>query len=169
MTAVNVYAKSLIQADNNFDAIQNDLSVVRNIMESSNDLKNVLESPVISDVKKNEIIESVFKGQIGEKVLNFLKILVDKKRIGELFKIIEAYEAEIERINNIQRVEVVSAVELNDEQKNKIVEKLQKRFNKTIVPKWVSDEEIIAGLIVKTDDNVIDNSLRKKLKKISKI
>ncbi|MFQ8626269.1 MAG: F0F1 ATP synthase subunit delta [Candidatus Gastranaerophilaceae bacterium] len=58
----------------------------------------------------------------------FLKILIEKKRF-KLEGIVAAYQEELDKINNLQRVEAISAVELDDNSKQRIIEtskKLQK-------------------------------------------
>lgn len=168
-TTAKTYAESLIQADNNYQAVLNDLNTITEIMGKAPDLVLALENPSISLQTKFEIIDEVFKNQVGEKITNFLKILVDKKRFKELNEIIIAYSENIDEINNIKRVEVISAVELSDEQKQKTIEKLQKRLQKNVIAKWTLNDEIIGGLVIKIDDDVIDSSLKNKLEKLSKI
>ena len=163
------YANSLIEAANNYEQILNDLRTVQNITSQSKDFNDVMLNPTISVSTKNEIIDEIFKNQINEKVINFLKILADKKRFSELNEIISAYSEKVDEINNIKRVEVISVVELSDEQKQKTIERLQNRLKKNVIVNWSLDKEIIGGLVIKIDDDIIDSSLKNKLEKLSKI
>lgn len=163
------YANSLIEADNNYEQILNDLRTVQNITTQSKDFNEVMLNPTISVSTKNEIIDEIFKNQINEKVINFLKILADKKRFSELNEIISAYSEKVDEINNIKRVEVISVVELSEEQKRQTVEKLQNRLQKNVVVQWTKNADIIGGLVIKIDDDIIDSSLKNKLEKLSKI
>lgn len=163
------YANSLIEADNNYEQILNDLRTVQNITSQSKDFNEVMLNPTISVSTKNEIIDEIFKNQINEKVINFLKILADKKRFSELNEIISAYSEKVDEINNIKRVEVISVVELSEEQKRQTVEKLQNRLQKNVVVQWTKNADIIGGLVIKIDDDIIDSSLKNKLEKLSKI
>lgn len=163
------YANSLFEADNNYDANLNDLNIVQEIVSQSQDLQNIIQNPAISINSKNEIINEVFKNQVSEKILNFLKILADKKRFNELNEIVQAYSDKVDEINNIKRVEVTSAVKLSDNQKQRVTEKLEQRLEKNVIINWALDKEIIGGLVVKIDDDIIDSSLKNKLEKLSKI
>ena len=118
---------------------------------------------------KYEILDEIFKKELSEKVLNFIKILVEKNRFNEFEQIVQAYSDEVDQNNNIKRVEIVSAVELSDNQKQKAIEKLEARLQKTVKVGWTVDTSIIGGLIIKIDDDVIDTSLKNKLDKLSKI
>ena len=82
-TSSKNYAGALAEiADDNiisYDGIKNDLNTVSEIIKNSPDLKSVLENITISTDIKNSIIDEVFKNQINEKIINFLKILTNKK------------------------------------------------------------------------------------------
>lgn len=165
-TSAITYAKSLFEADNN--ALP-DLNTVLDVINSSKDFKITMLNPSISLQIKYEILDEIFKKELSEKVLNFIKILVEKNRFNEFEQIVQAYSDEVDQNNNIKRVEIVSAVELSDNQKQKAIEKLEARLQKTVKVGWTVDTSIIGGLIIKIDDDVIDTSLKNKLDKLSKI
>ncbi len=165
-TSSKTYAKSLIEADKN---ALSDLMTVNEVINSSKDFVLTMENPTISLETKYEILDEIFKKELSEKVLNFIKILVEKNRFNEFEQIIQAYSDEIDVINNIKRVEVVSAIELSEIQKQKTIEKLQNRLNKEVKVNWAIDTNIIGGLVIKIDDDVIDTSLKNKLDKLSRI
>lgn len=165
-TSAITYANSLFEADNN--ALP-DLNTVLDVINSSKDFKITMLNPSISLQIKYEILDEIFKNELSEKVLNFIKILVEKNRFNEFEQIVQAYSDEVDQNNNIKRVEIVSAVELSDNQKQKAIEKLEARLQKTVKVGWTVDTSIIGGLIIKIDDDVIDTSLKNKLDKLSKI
>lgn len=171
LTAKN-YADALVKLgqDNviSYDDILNNLEIISEICSKSKDLTDVLENPAISDETKFSIIDEVFTKSVNEKIRDFLKILIEKKRFKELEGIVAAYQEELDKINNLQRVEVISAIELDDNSKQRIIEKLQKRLQKNVIAQWQTDEEIIGGLVVKINDDVIDSSLKNKLENLSK-
>lgn len=171
-TSAQNYADSLIKVGQDgimtYDAILTDLNTIREITSSSQELIDVMESPAISVNTKDEIINNVFSNQINEKLVNFLKVLIDKKRFYELNEIIEAYSNKVDEIHNIRRVEVVSAVEVSDNRKQRLIEKLQSKLNKTIIANWTINPNIIGGLVIKIDDDIIDSSLKNKLENLSK-
>ena len=166
------YADALVKLGQDgqisYDDIYKNLEIAKEIISSSSDLVNVLLNPTIDDDTKYSIIDEVFKNQIDIKIVDFLKILIEKKRFNEFEGIVEAYRIELDKINNIKRIEVVSAINLSDSTKDKIVEKLQNKLHKTVIPSWKTNAEIIGGLVIKIDDDVIDSSLKNKLENLSK-
>ena len=121
-TSAETYADSLIKADTNFELILNDLNAIKEITSQSNDFNSVMENPSIPNETKFDIIDEIFKNKINDKLINFLKILIEKKRFNELNQIIQSYSNKTDNINNIKRVEVISAIDLTDEQKMRINE-----------------------------------------------
>ena len=95
-------------------------------------------------------------------------ILIDKKRFNELTQIIQAYNDEVDIINNIKRVEVYSAVEVSEDRKQRLIDKLQNKLKKNVIVNWNINNDIIGGLVIKIDDDIIDNSLKNKLENLSK-
>lgn len=171
-TSAQNYADSLIKVGQDgvmtYDAILADLNTIREITSSSPELVGVMENPAISVNTKDEILSNVFSNQIDEKLINFLKVLIDKKRFYELNEIIDAYSTKVDEIHNVKRVEVISAVEVSDDRKQRLIEKLQNKLQKTVIASWQIDKNIIGGLVIKVDDDVIDNSLKNKLENLSK-
>ena len=159
-TSSKNYAGALAEiADDNiisYDEIKNDLNTISVIIKNSPDLKSVLENITIATDVKNSIIDEVFKNQINEKLVNFLKILTNKNKFDEFDEIKSDFESIYNDVNNIKLVEVTSAVELTQEQKNRVTEKLQAKLNKQIQANWLLNSDIIGGLIIKIDDNVIN-------------
>lgn len=171
LTAKN-YANALkeLAQDNvlSYDDILANLESVIEICNESQELQDVLNNPAISDNKKYSIIDEVFCKDVNETIRNFLKILIEKKRFSELKGIVEGFKNVLDEIKNIQRVKVTSAVPLKDEFKTRIEEKLHNKLNKQIVADWSVDEDIIGGLVIKINDDIIDSSLKNKLENLSK-
>lgn len=159
------YAQALIETGQNFEK---DLETVQQVLNDSADFTNVISNPAIDLTTKHEILDEVFKNQINANVLQFIKILAEKNRLNEIEQIKYSYIEKVNEFNNIQKVEIISAIELSEETKSKITDKLSEKFNKTIAPTWDINKEIISGLVFKIGDNIIDTSLLNKVESIGK-
>lgn len=166
------YSKALVEMvrDNviSFEDLSKDLAAVSEILETSQDLRLTLENPTVSEEVKSQIIEEVFKNEVHPQVVSFLKVLIDKNRFSEFSQIKADYEIKLDDVNKIQAVEITSAVELSEEYRERILQKLGEKLQKNIRPNWKVDENIIAGLIYRINDNVIDTSIKSKLDKLNK-
>lgn len=166
------YSKALVEMvrDNviSFEDLSKDLATVSEILETSQDLRLTLENPTVSEEVKSQIIEEVFKNEVHPQVVSFLKVLIDKNRFSEFSQIKTDYEIKLDDVNKIQAVDITSAVELSEEYRERILQKLSEKLQKNIRPNWKVDENIIAGLIYRINDNVIDTSIKSKLDKLNK-
>ncbi len=159
------YAEALFEAGHDFQA---DLNTVMDVIKTSADFMNIISNPSIDLNVKYSILDEIFKGKIDDKVLQFIKILTEKHRLGEFEEIRDSYIERVNDFNNIKLVEITSAIELNDDFKTKITNKLSEKLNKTIVPEWKIDSGIISGLVFKIGDDIIDTSLLNKIESIGK-
>lgn len=170
--AAKNYADALIEIAKSgrmaYDALFSDLQAANDAFKGSSELVMALENPAVDFDVKIDIINTVFSGKISQELINFLKILVEKKRVAEFSSIYAEFNNKFNKIQNIQSVTIVSAIELSKSQQNEILAKLSAKLNKKILPVWETDESIIAGLTVKIDDNVLDMSLKNRLEKLGK-
>lgn len=166
------YANALIEiakeAKLTFDKITSDLETIHSILQQSPDLNEFLTNPIVSNEDKKEIINKVFSNEIDILIVNFLKVLVDKDRFLSFNEIIDSYNKSLDNINNIKRVEVTSAVEMTADSKARLKNKLETKLKANVILDLNINTSIIAGLVIKIGDNVIDMSLKNKLEDLSK-
>lgn len=69
-------------------------------------------------------------------------------------------------INSVIDIEVFSAIPLNENQKKKIIFALEKRLQLKVTLNCKIDESILAGVIIRHGDRVIDGSVSNRLKRL---
>lgn len=160
----------LAQEDENIskEDILDDLYEIASTIDSSEELTNVINNPAISTEEKQIVLCKLFQNSIMPIVYNFVFVLNLRKRIDIVAEIAEEFSKELDRIKNISHVNVTSAIELDDERKEEIKAKIAEKLNKEVTVEWGVDNDIIAGLIFKIDELVIDNSVKQKLDDLSK-
>lgn len=165
------YAQALLElvSDNlSKEDILKELLDITESVKGSGDLNKVMTSPVISDDEKKNVISKLFENTTNKVILNFLKLLIDKNRFSMLESITKEYKNEINRLNNLLSINVTSAIDLTEDEKSAIKDKLSNILNKNIELEWATNPDIIAGLVFEVGDNIIDNSLRHKLQDLSR-
>ena len=166
------YAKSLfdLMLKDNIEnsLVMQNLENVKSILNSSDELMFVMTNPIISAQDKTEIIDAVFEKDVDDITKKFLKLLISKNRFNVVYLIIEEFTKLLNRLNNIQKVDIICAVELSNEQKETIQNKIRERLNKQIDIDYSIDEKIIAGLIYKFGDDVLNTSFLYKFEKFKK-
>lgn len=171
-SADKIYAQALLDLSHDGKAQENvikaDLAVISDAVKNSSDLYSVLISPAVSFDKKKMIISDVFKGNITDELLNFVCLLTEKNKFNSFEDVVSAFLELSDDANGIKHVKVYSAFELDDKYKQDITDKLNVKLSKNTIPEWIVDKDIIGGLIIRYDDNVIDMSVKNKLDKIMK-
>ena len=166
------WAKALIELTQEDETISKEqvLSDLRSVVEtfdSSEELKNVINNPSISTEEKQIVICKLFQEKILPVVYNFLFALNLRKRLNLIKDISDEFEKELEELKNIVRVDVTSAIDLSDERKTDIRNRIAEKLQKDVKASYSVDTDIIAGLIFNINDTVVDNSIKHKLDKLS--
>ena len=135
----------------------------------NNDFLEIIKHPQLSTAKKKEMFSNIFKGKVEEDVLEFLLILIEKGRILELDKVLlEMRKIDLERSRTLI-AKVKTVVPLLEEEKSALTNKLQLKYNKTIILKEEIDETIIGGVFVRVGNDIIDGTIRGKFDTIRKL
>ena len=150
------------------DTILNQLNDITTSVENSEDLKRAMNSRVISVREKQNVLVKLFEKDSHKIVINFLQLLVDKKKFNILNSVVKEFSREVNKINNKLAINITSAIELTNSDKAMIKVKLENILNKKIKPEWSVNKDIIAGLVFEANDNIADNSLRHQLQELSR-
>jgi F-type H+-transporting ATPase subunit delta len=145
-----------------------ELKDVFNIMKDE-DFTKLIKHPQVSTSSKKKLFNDIFKNKVDEDILSFLLVLIEKGRILQLEnKIKEFQKIYLERNNTvIARVKTVIPLEIT--QKNGLVDKLQKKYNKNIVLEEELDKDIIGGVYIQINGKVIDDTVKSKLDEMKKL
>jgi F-type H+-transporting ATPase subunit delta len=96
-------------------------------------------------------------------VVEFLKLLLLKKRLFHLRDIVEQFEQLVEDDQGIVRARVTTAVPLEDAETQALVRSLEESLHKKIHAVTNVDPTIIGGVVVKVGDRVADRSVARML------
>ncbi len=108
-------------------------------------------------------LEDAFSDAVPRDILSFLKLLCEKKHIGEFLECADEYNKLYNEIDKISNAKVTSAVELTETEKTALKNKLEKSSGHTMEIDYIVDKSIIGGLIIEADGKIIDSSLKKQL------
>ncbi|MDX1959262.1 MAG: ATP synthase F1 subunit delta [Leptospiraceae bacterium] len=165
-----VYAKALLEiaeSKNSFDALEDELKGLSSVLSQNSEIKDFLLSPRVSKKTKAEIFEKSFQGQVSETVLSFLLLVIKNDRSNEFEEIIEDYIILNDARKGLVRVLAYSTVQLGKSELTLIEEWFTKNgIAKHIIIENKLKPEIIGGFVLEYADNIIDNSMRTKLKKL---
>ncbi len=166
------WAKALIELTQEDETISKDrvlseLIFVEETIHSSEELAEAVNNPSISTEEKQIVLCKLFQERISSIVYNFLFVLNLKKRLNLISDIRIEFEKELEELKNIVRVDITSAIDLTEERKTKIRNRIAEKLQKDVKVEWGVDSDIIAGLVFNINDTVVDNSIKHKLDKLT--
>lgn len=162
------YAKALILESvekNNLEQTFGDMKMVQKTFEENLGLSHLIESRVIKNRVKSSSLLLVFK-EMSTLTKNLIRVLDDNNRIN-LFEII-AYKF-IERYKQhkgIQSAIVTSAVPLNKEIEDQVLDAISKLTNKQTTILNKVDSSLIGGFVLRLGDIQYNASFKNKLKNI---
>lgn len=149
---------------NKLDQFKAECQFVLSTMTS--ELVKVFNHPKVRKQEKKELLEKIYGEQLDRILVNYMKYMIDKNRFVKFKEAVEEFEALYNRHFNIIVAHVASAVALSDDEKKRVSEMLEQKMNQKVECKWSVDERLLAGLRIKINDQIFDNSAANRLARL---
>ncbi|OOE90687.1 MULTISPECIES: F0F1 ATP synthase subunit delta [Salinivibrio] len=98
---------------------------------------------------------------------NLIKVMAENKRLKALPEVCEQFLAMRLELEKEVEVQVISATALSEEQQQAISDKLAARLERKVKLNCSVDETLVAGVIIRAGDLVIDNSVSGRMRRLS--
>ena len=166
--AHRTYARALFEAAqerNRLDEVQRDLSDFVEAVREVPELRALLRDPVLDRRVKIAALSDVLAGS-DELVRNFVLVLTEEGRAGEL----EETEREFERFladeTGRLSLELATAVELSDEEAGRIVQQIERASGRNVEATRRVDPDLLGGVVLQVGSLRLDASLRGRLDRL---
>jgi F-type H+-transporting ATPase subunit delta len=126
-------------------------------------IRHFLEAPMVPVEQKLSVLETGFRGHVHGLVVEFLKLLLTKKRLFHLRDIVQQFETLVEDHQGIVRARVTTAVPLADAEVAELVQTLEASLHKKVNAVTHVDPAILGGMVVKVGDRIADRSVARGL------
>ena len=166
--AQRMYARALFEAAQEaerVDPVAADLGALAAAMDEVPALRAFLRNPQIEPDGKAALLEQLSAGA-DELVANFVRLVAEKGRAGELEEISEELEALVARAQNRLSVELTTSYELSDEDAQSIVQTIEKASGRTIDATRSVDPSLIGGIVLEIGSHRADGSVRGRLERL---
>jgi F-type H+-transporting ATPase subunit delta len=161
------YAKALLslgQEDGNYIAYGKDLQEFGRFCAANNEFIRVVANQIFSVEERKKVLDVVLtKSPFSALVKNFLRLLLDKNRIGGIQGISDYYSKLTDEISNITRADIIAAKPLKKEARDKLAVALAGLTAKEVKIEVKEDASLIGGLVVRIGDLVLDGSVKAQL------
>ena len=159
---ITIYAKAFFEA-----ALERWAGVLDEIagkLARDGALAESLQAADVEFDQRRQLLDPLLPDGIDLPVRNFLYTLMERGDLRLLTGIADALRQRARQAKDRQvPVEVVSAVPLTDEERQKLVVKLEAQFGTGLNVRYRVDQSILGGLIVHAGDQLIDGSVAARL------
>ncbi len=154
---------SIAREANKVDEFELELDKAVETIEGTENFQDYLAHLLIPAKEKKEVIFKIFEGSISQMTLNFLLMIIDKRREAYIGVIVEQYKDLADESRNIMKAQLISAQEVSADEMKILAEKLSASTGKTVQLKQTVDPDLIGGIKIRMQDQIIDATVAKRL------
>jgi F-type H+-transporting ATPase subunit delta len=137
------------------------------VVNSSRELRNVLQNPAVSREQKLKLLDSIIQHIGATKMLrNFLAVLIDHRRIGNIGDLLEQFKRELDRRMGIADAKVSSVRELSSAEKKSLEQQLAALTGKVVRATYSQDADLLGGVLVRVGSTIYDGSVHGRLQRM---
>lgn len=169
---VTGYAQALFEVASKkggADDIEKDLNCIKELLKTNTKFRDILYHPSITKAEKKNIINKTIVPQCTNKwVKNVLYILIDRRRERILDYLPDVFKGVAGRIRGVVPVKVQTAIPLAEDRLVKLQKSLEKLTKKKVEIATEVNKDIIGGMIIRIENNIIDGSIVNHLRNLKK-
>lgn len=152
---------------NEAETVKSELADWKALFASSDDLLTVVANPSVSHASKEKVLESLIaKASPSRTTANFLRVLLQNGRLGEVGEISDRFDAELDVRSGMVAAEITSARSLPEAERAAFQQNLEKLTGKKVNINYEIDTDIIGGVITRIGSTVYDASVKTKLENL---
>lgn len=158
-TVPAVYASALLELsqDNQRRAeVVADAAAVAEVFDGNPQLLQALRSPKLSREQGKALLGSVFGPVVGQEVMDFLRLTVDRDRVEEVPAILSELARQAAEQDGRRLITVTSAIALEANNRARLEAMLRDQQGTNIEITYQVDPAIIGGLRIQSPGRVVD-------------
>jgi F-type H+-transporting ATPase subunit delta len=166
--AHRMYARALFEAaqeQGRLDEVQSELDDFRRAVADVPELRSLLENPQLEPQAKRAALADLL-GDADEMVRNFLLLLTEKGRAGQIDEIADELDALVDREQGRLSVELTTAFELSEEEADAILRKIEQASGRTVEAERKVDPTLVGGIVLQAGSMRVDASVRGRLERL---
>jgi F-type H+-transporting ATPase subunit delta len=166
--AHRTYARALFlaaQDQGRLDEVRQELGDFLTAVADVPELRNLLRNPQLDPRARRAALEDLL-GESEELVRNFLLVVAEKGRAGQLEEIYREFERLVAAEERRLRVELTTAFELSDDDARGIVKQIEEASGQQVEATRKVDPSLIGGLVLQAGSLRVDASVRGRLNRL---
>lgn len=145
--------------------MQQQLHELRDAVVSVDELRSMLENPEVESRVKGDVLAQIADGA-DEIVVNFLRLVAEKGRAGELEEMVAELDALVATEQRVLDVELTTATELSDEEFGRILGRIESASGRKVQASRKVDADLIGGIVLQAGSMRLDASVRGRLERL---
>ena len=158
---------NIAKSSESINEVREVLNILKENYAEEEEFRKILEDPLKKFPEKEKFLEKSFN-HVSSEALRIVKYIVRKQRLSLIGDIKEYFLKLYYEENNKLPITAIFAKELSEEQRELLIEKLEKKYGKKIVLNLEVDKEIIGGGILKIGNEVINGSIKNQIEEMKK-
>ncbi len=150
------------------DIVIRDMELLLNVCKENNEFESMLHSPIITSLKKSQVILAIFGKHFNELSIKFIDLVVRKRREMLIDGIAEQYIQLYREFNGIKTVELKTAVTLSEIERAEFIKLFKEITQSKVELQEEVSPKLIGGFIYSYDNKLFDASVRTKLSSLKK-
>jgi len=135
--------------------------------DGSRQLREVFEDPSIPAPQKVAILDKMnAKLGLQRELRKLIAVLINHDRIAHIHEVAEAYRREMQERLGIRQAEIVTARELNEQERRSLIEGAARLAGAQVQATFKLDKNILGGTVIRIGSTVYDGSVRGRLERL---
>ena len=163
------YAQAILavaSAESNGAQIEDEIYRFSQVLQSSDELKSTLSDASIPSERRQQIVEDLLDGQATQTTVALVSMIVAAGMGSDIKAIADMVVGLGAESRDKAVAEVYSVVDLSSDQQQRLAAALKSATGKDVEMKVIIDESVMGGLLVQIEDEVIDGTVRTRLKQL---
>lgn len=157
----------IAESQNKIDSVEKDLNDLESMVQGSDDLQKLMNSPLISQEEKIKAVQAIgAKAKFQDVTVNFLSLLAQNSRLNMVLPVMNAVRAEISRRRGEISAQIQTAFKLSKEQEKALQESLAKAVGQAVAINVEVKQDLIGGMVVTVGSQMFDASVKRKLERL---
>tara|TARA_B110000263_G_scaffold73192_1_gene63991 strand:- start:2099 stop:2626 length:528 start_codon:yes stop_codon:yes gene_type:complete len=164
------YAKSLFDVSvkaNNVLTVKKELQLIAYLFKKTSTFRLIFITKKINLNKKVDIIHNTLN-MFSSLTVEFLTIIINNNHSHDLLNIISKFNHLSESHIGINKVDIITATKLSEEEVNSLSQKINGILNNSPSVNNITDPNIIGGIKLRVGNNIFDNSVSYQINQLKK-
>jgi len=165
------YAKALFLSARDhevLDKVRYDMELLLDVSTRDNDIREMLESPIVNPINKFRVLNSVFSDRISNLTMDFLNLVTRNKREDCIPGMCRHYIHLYKKEKGIMQASISTASPIPENMRSEIITIVKAAFQAEIELEEDVQKDLIGGFVLRVEDKQLDVSVKGKLNKIKK-